>query len=338
MKEYQSQSFKTRIEVNLANISSSPDDEFSLHSAYYDSNLFDCELCGHKGCVYAFEVKNLKTDKILKVGSECIHHFKDKGVDIDLAEGLMKRVMSATQSARSKLIANIGKEEYDSLSKEEKRKKITEQYMIEQTKELLKDVSRNKTILTEDQVQHILDLGLGDEYEKAKERAEKKQSFDKAMDVAQRFEDYINSLKQDWSEPDPEIVESYKKEYLQYSANTMTIDRYLKEYTQRRDSREKYRWLINYNGKNNTVKDIQNKFLRNGYISENQEKYARSLMYKEFNSNNSKLEEAFDFIFSQNIDNEFIRSLHRQYKRKGFLSEKQEKALMKTYLKKKVSH
>ena len=58
-------------------------------------------------------------------------------------------------------------------------------------------------------------------------------------------------------------------------------------------------------------------------------------MWKEKNTNTSKIEEAFSLLIDNELDDEFIRSLKRQYDMKGFLSEKQEKALMKNYLKKK---
>lgn len=339
MKEYKSKAFQTRIEVNLANISSSPEDEFQLHTAYYDTNTFDCELCGHSGCVYAFEVKNLETNKILKVGSECIHHFEGKGVDINLAEGLMKRVMKATQKARNKLIKEMGNEEYKKLSKEEKRQKITEQYIIEQTKELLRDMAKNKTILTEEQVQHILDLGLEKEYEEAKEKRDRQENWEKSNKVLTSFEDYINELKKNWEEPDEDKVEDFRTEYSKYSRyhNSNMIDVYLKNYKRQLEVRDKYDWLFNYNGNNKTILDIKSQLERKGSISDRQANYAKSLMDKEQNTNHSKIQEAFDYLYNYSIVNSFISSLKSQYDKKGFLSEKQEKALMKTYMKKKAT-
>src|SRR6056297_482218 len=120
-KQYRSETFASRIQMNLADISASPGDEFKLIAAYYDPMTFDCELCGHKNCMYAYEIQNIKTKNIIKVGSECVHHFKDKGVNIDLAEGLMKRVISATAKARKELIIHLGKEALQNLSDEKKR-------------------------------------------------------------------------------------------------------------------------------------------------------------------------------------------------------------------------
>lgn len=332
MKEYKSQAFKTRIEINLANISSSPEDEFQLHTAYYDVNLFDCELCGHKNCVYAFEVKNLKTQKILKVGSECIHHFEGKGVDLDLAEALMKRVMKATQKARYELQKEMG-EDYKALSKEEKRQKITEQYVINQAKEMLTGVAKNKTILSEDEVNHILDLGLEREYNDALRSKEESIKFQEARKVVDKVRDYISELKKDFSPVDYTKVEDLKKEYLEWKSPANIIDVYVKEYEKLLQVRDKYEWLINYSGSNHVVKDIRDKILRNGSITEKQERYAHSLITKESKSNKNKLNEVFEYLESQGQMNSFLDSLYRQYKGKGFLSEKQEKALMKSYMK-----
>lgn len=340
MKNYRSNSFQTRIEVNLANISSSPEDEFQLHSAYYDKNLFDCELCGHRNCVYAYEVKNIKTNKILKVGSECIHNFEGKGVDIDLAEGLMKRVMKATQSARYKLIKDMGEEEYKKLTKEEKREMVVKQYMIEQAKQMLSDMSQNKATLSEDQIQHILDLGLEDEYTGAKEKKEKREKFQNSVEILNSFQDYLNQLRTNWETPDESKVEEFRNSYEETSvyANSNMIDVYLKDYLRQIENRKKYDWLFNYDGKNEIVENIKLSLVKHGSLTSRQEKYARSLIEKESHSNSDRLGEAFQFLFDKGFDDTFIRSLKRQYDMKGFLSDKQEKALMKNYYKKKSLH
>lgn len=198
-KIYQSQAFVNKIQMNLAQVSANPEDEFTLVNAYYDPKTFDCELCGHKNVMYAYEVKNVKTEKVLKVGSKCVQHFKDKGIDINLAEALMKRVMSATNKARRDLkyklgtdawgalsdeerkkigykhwqwIDEKGKELYKALSKEEKRTLIVNQFMIIQAKELLIQVSLDKHYLTEEEIENIANLGLQDDIEKANKRAD----------------------------------------------------------------------------------------------------------------------------------------------------------------------
>ena len=197
-KIYRSKSFVNKIQMNLANVSANPEDEFILVNAYYDPKMFNCELCNHKDCMYAYEIKNVKTEKVLKVGSECVHHFQDKGIDIDLAEALMKRVMSATNKARRDLkeklghdawdalsdeerkevgwkrftwMVEAGKEAYKNLNKEQKRNLIVDQFMIIQAKELLFRVSIKKHYLTEEEIENIANLGLQNDMEKAQERA-----------------------------------------------------------------------------------------------------------------------------------------------------------------------
>lgn len=335
MKEYRSSSFQTRIEANLANISSSPEDEFKLHSAYYDTNTFDCELCGHRNCVYAFEVKNLKTDRILKIGSECINHFEGRGVDIDLAEGLMKRVMQTTQKARKSLIGEMGEEEYKKLSKEEKREKITRQYMVEQVKQMLKEMVYHKSVLTEEDVKHILDLGLEKEYEKAKEKMAESETLHKAHNIITEFQNYLSSLKETWSQPEEEIVLEYKKQYEEFHPNSQILDIYLKDYKRQLDNRTKYDWLVNYKGRSDVVFDIQKSFLKHGSLSPKQERFAKSLIDKEGRSNDDLLSRCFTFLFSHHMEDDFIKSLKRQYDSNGFLSEKQEKSLLKIYNKKR---
>lgn len=232
-KIYRSQSFVNRIQLNLANISSNPDDEFKLVNAYYDPRFFDCQLCGHKNCAFAYEVKNLKTEQILKVGSECIHHFKDKGVDINLAEALMKRVMSETNKARNDLKDKLGQEAWDALSEDEKKKigyqkyrwmeeqgkqaykdldkemkrdLIVNQFMIMQAKELLMKVSYNKHYLTEEETQKIVALGLSQALDKAEQDRLSILRSQEQKSIVQEVIDYLNSIRLTWSEVDMEKI------------------------------------------------------------------------------------------------------------------------------------
>ena len=201
MKDYKSKKFVHKIEVNLANISVKPTDKFQLIRAYYDINLFDCELCGHKNVMYAYEVKNLETEKVIKVGSECVAHFSDKGVDIDVAQGLMRRVTSASNKARRDLkkrlgmeafyalpeekrvtvksweirgVADeLGKEAYKALDKKTKQELVINEYLVLQTKELLSNVAYRNSILSEEDVELILQLEMEDDMMKALETQER---------------------------------------------------------------------------------------------------------------------------------------------------------------------
>lgn len=170
-KEYKSKSFKSRIELSLANISSAPNDEFRLLKTSY--HPFDCELCGHKGCVYQFTIENLKTKKQLNVGSECIHHFKERGIDIDLALGLLKRIRSTVLKARKDMRLDIDKGDYEKLSIDKKRELTLKYFMRAQAKELLFDVRMGKAVLSRQQLNDILDLGLDKELKQAQDSAER---------------------------------------------------------------------------------------------------------------------------------------------------------------------
>jgi hypothetical protein len=155
--EYISKAFQDRIEVSLANISRSKDDEYSLIHVFYSYNYFSCELCNHNPCSYAYVIQNNKTNKKMKVGSECIHHFDGKGINIDLAEGLRKRVKGITRKERRFLKKNMIEAEYKSMTKEEKRQMTISLFLKRQTKELLEGKFQGKTILSKDDVKKILD-------------------------------------------------------------------------------------------------------------------------------------------------------------------------------------
>lgn len=313
MKIYKSQSFIHKIEINLANISSNPDDEFQLVKAYYDIKGFDCELCGHKDCMYAFEVKNLKTGAIIKVGSECISHFEGKGVDINLAEGLMQRVMSASNKARRDLkrrlgeeawnklsvderkavksweqrefIDKLGAEAYKALPTEEKRELVLTEFITLQTKELLTDVARNKSILSEEDVQVIMQLGLEKEMEQALTVAENARRYKQIKDTENKFNQYINT--QDFSEDVARsMIQDIKNIDSKY--NTIWLESSINNRLQQRKRlealREKYGWLIDYQGHNTTIVSIKHYLSVYGYISQRQEEYAHSLIDAEIHN------------------------------------------------------
>ena len=189
-----------KIALNLANISTSPNDEFSMITASMSYGEFQCELCGQKHCVKEFVVKNNSTGKVMSVGSECIERFKDKGVDIDLAEGLMKRVTSASNKARRDLkqrlgqdawkalpeeekkkivyreqkdfIDNLGVLAYKNMDADEKRELVVAEFLTLQAKELLTGYAAGKAILTEDDVKLIMELGMEDKMTQAQKTHE----------------------------------------------------------------------------------------------------------------------------------------------------------------------
>jgi len=155
MNNYISNSFQDRIQISLANISKSSKDKYSIVNMEYIPNTFKCELCGHRPCLYAFSIKNYETDKVIKVGSECVKHFRGE-CDIDVAEGLKKRIKSVTRKMRRYLKKYVEPEDYKSMSVERKRMITTELFMRFQVKESLRGEGQKKAKLTKEDVETIL--------------------------------------------------------------------------------------------------------------------------------------------------------------------------------------
>ncbi len=358
MKQYKSQNFVKKIEVNLANISAKPNDKFQLIKAYYDINSFDCDLCGHKNCMYAYEVKNLQTGAIMKVGSECIHHFKDKGVDINLAEGLMRRVTAASNKARRDLRYRLGKEVWDALSdeergrfkfwehkaeidrlgkiaynalpKEEKRELVVNEYLTLQTKELLVQVSYNKSILTEEDVQLILQLNMEEEMQGAITKQKIAADKNKIKAIEDRTLRYIREA---------EVFDPQKMLEMSDEINTINPDynfawignamqNRLDEDDKKEEIKNEYAWLLDYKGNNPTVRDIRSYLLKHKTITPAQQNLAFSLV--EDNPKDEDFDKKIEELHNKPF-NDFIDSVYRQYKRKGYVSEKQKTAVLKAY-------
>lgn len=153
---YISKGFQDRIEISLADISRSPEDKFSVVGIKYIPATFKCELCGHSPCLYAFSVKNLETDIIIDVGSECIKHFKDKSCNIDVASGLRKRIKSVTRKMRRYMKKNVETTEYKEMDKEIKRELVLKLFMKHQAMEALRGDSKKRTLLSKEDVLAIL--------------------------------------------------------------------------------------------------------------------------------------------------------------------------------------
>lgn len=152
---YISNSFQDRIEISLANISRGPSDKFSVISMKYIPQTFKCELCGHDPCLYSFTIKNHETDKLIDVGSECVKHFKGE-CDIDVAEGLKKRIKSVTRKMRRYMKKAMEQEEYKEMDKDKKRQLTVKLFMAFQTKEMLREGTGKKTRLSKEEVDRIL--------------------------------------------------------------------------------------------------------------------------------------------------------------------------------------
>jgi len=299
MKNYKSMSFIRKIEMNLANVSVKPGDKFQLVRAYYDIDSFDCELCGHKDCMYAFEVKNIESQTIIKVGSECIHHWADKGVDIDLAEGLMQRVTSASNKARRDLkkrlgdeawkalpeeerkavkyweqkdfIEKLGNAEYKKMSADEKRELVVSEFLTLQTKQLLADVSRAKTILDENDVKLILELGMEEQMEKALNQQKTIVLAGKIRDGLKRRD--FNAIEVKSMIDEFEILNPNN-----YYFHQNSFDQRVKLENYKTIHREKYGWLVDYTGSNWSVLSTRRTLYQMGNITENEAFAAHSLI------------------------------------------------------------
>ncbi len=308
---------KNKIALNLANISATSKDEFSLVSSSINYSEFTCELCGHKHCVKEFVIKNNTTNIEISIGSECIDKFKGKGVDIDLAEALMKRVMSATNKARRDLkdklgheawekltdverkeigykrydwIEEAGKLAYKNLSDEDKRELIVNQFMIIQAKELLTQVAYNKHYLSEEELQKIADLGLDQELAKAEKQRTAQLAQDRKRAITKETSDYITSLKLTWSEVDVEKTDTLSKEF-----------------DSLKDS-----WEYN------PISSIVLNYMRDRTYHMSQP------------AENNEFETAIKTLIAQDPTNYFFSSVYSYYKKYGKVTEKQREAIMKS--------
>ena len=183
-------SYYTRIEARLGEVCTSPDNKFQITNAYYSSKMFSCQLCGHFPCKKAFEVTNLETKEILKVGSECIHQFGFDELQMHILNGLMDRINSAMQTAKRDLFKKLGLEAWEALAHnarprrptaawlvdagkavyadwddDKKSQTVVDTYMLTQAMDLLKDVHKG-VILNEEQTDIIINMGMKEEFDK----------------------------------------------------------------------------------------------------------------------------------------------------------------------------
>ena len=347
--------FSDRIELNLAEISSSPEDEFQLVKVFYDPHGFTCELCGHKHCNYAFTIKNLKTSVQITIGSECINHFKGKGIDIDLAEGLMKRVFKATVEARNNLRDELGKKAWDQLpeeekakikswkksekieelgkiamkglSKEEKAQKTVEAYMVVQTIELLRDVSQNKYILSQEEIERICNMGYEKELKESQSKAEKIKELNDFLNIRTEAFSYLASLNN--APYDPQIKHDYVEKAKFYSKESM-----MNELFDNHDNKSKlygsYAWLLNHKSSDRVFEDLRNYLLRNKFLSDNQVKLAKNIIQRELGNKDEEFDSAINWLIT-NKPNDFVNSVNQFYINKGYVTENQKDAIMRYY-------
>jgi hypothetical protein len=156
MKNYISKAYEDKIQISLANISSSTQDKFKIVGMSYIPATFKCELCGHEPCLYSFTILNTNTQEQIKVGSECVNHFKGE-CDIDVAEGLKKRIKRDVRKMR-RYMKKVLDEDYKEMTKERKRELTVKVFMRYQLKEKLKQQGNpgKKVRLKREEVEEIV--------------------------------------------------------------------------------------------------------------------------------------------------------------------------------------
>ena len=357
MKAYKFSSFRDKIEINIANISSSPDDKFRILRYYYSQD-FTCELDLHKHCCYLFEIQNIQTQKILKVGSECVHHFKDKGIDMNLAEGLIKRIMKATDEARDEIRTKLGEEAWEKLPAEEKAKfkswqiaqekerlghdifknmpreqksqMTAEAYLVVQAKDLLRDFSINRAFIDEDEVKRLFDMGLADKYEEAKVKRAKAVEYDEYMNCKKDIDSYFNSLKNDWSDPDPSKMLEFSTKVAN-NRYSIDIDSLVSRYNYQKSRIQAYPLLKNYKGNNSTVKYMIETVCRGSYIYNYQMDQVKQIIESERDPVLTYQIEVMLFYILLKKHNTFVQAIKSYFEEHGFITDSQYEAIEKIY-------
>lgn len=364
-KVYKKDGFSARIELNLAEISSSPDDEFSLVKTFYVPSGFICELCGHKNCLYAFTIKNNKTQIEMTVGSECIHHFKDKGIDIDLAEGLMKRVMKATAEARDMLRNDLGKEAWEALPAEEKAlikswkvsakieelgkeamkklsiaekaQKTVEAYMVVQAIELLGDVGRNKHTLSREEIENIVALGLEDKLAAAQKRAKDYAEYDESISINRQVSKYLSSLYASKTLLDHSIIDPLinRAEILasngRFSHVLSNIQHSIASYESYYNQINQFAWLQNCKIDNPVIHSLKAYLNKYNKLSDAQVELGKKIINGQ---NEKKSDPEFEGAIKWLLENDksdFVESVNSFYSTRNFVSPKQRYMIIKLY-------
>ena len=359
MKEYKFTTFKDKIEINLANISSSKDDQFRLYKVYYDHNLFTCELCGHQHCCYAFEIQNVQTSKIIKIGSECVTHFEGKGIDLDLAEGLIKRIMKATAEARDELRMKIGNEEWEKLptevksqfrswqideykkklgteimkkmSRSEKAALTAKMYLVIQAKDLLKDFSLNRAFIDEDQVKQLFEMGLAEKYEEAKTQRTKTVEYEEFLNFKREIHNYFKSLKNDWSDPDPNKILEFNDKIAK-NHYTIYLDYMISQYNYQKNRIQAYPLLKNYRGNNADINRMIDSVCRGGYVYNYQLDQVKQIIESERDPELTyHIEVMFFYILLKKPNNIFVQRMKIYFKEHGYLTDNQYSSIENIY-------
>ncbi len=109
-----------KIQINLAQITQNSDDTFRVIKASNERD-FTCELCGQKHVSKVYTVLNVATGLTIRIGCECVKHFRLNQSDINKAESMLKRVEQSIRDSKKNLIQTKGQKLFDQLPDEEKR-------------------------------------------------------------------------------------------------------------------------------------------------------------------------------------------------------------------------
>jgi hypothetical protein len=365
-KTYKSTKFVDKIEFNLGQIAVSENDQLRLVNGFYDPIGFDCQLCGHKHCNYAFIIEDVQTKKSIRIGSECVRHFSHRGIDIDLAEALIKRVMKATVEARKELkdelaqkawdgmpeaekakirswekwsvMEELGKNAMKALSKQEKAELTVQAFMIVQAKELLLEVANNKATLTEEQIAHIVELGLQDRLTDAQRRAEKLALLKKADEAQTKMSDAIRKAKQDgYVLLDQKVIDDLANQWvMNYNPSYSTsgynpVKSLYQTYLNDREAViRQYPEVVNYHGANPAALDIKTFLIQRGYVTYNQLELVKNIVKRETAPADTEFEGALNYL-KTNLTSSFVQSVGEFYAQKGYVTPKQRDAIVRLY-------
>jgi len=215
---YISQGYQDRIEVSLGNISRKPEDKFAIVGIKYIPKSFKCELCGHEPCLYAYSIKNLETDIIIDVGSECVKHFRDKGCNIDVATGLRKRIKSVTRKMRRYMKNTLEEDDYKTLTPEKRRELTVRLFMKHQAIEALKEGTGKKALLDKEDILRVID----DCPEIAPRERKSKQKMTSDEKALKKAEKKLTSFTRDNLTEDEKKAKRRAQDQVRYYKNKVT--------------------------------------------------------------------------------------------------------------------
>jgi len=399
-KEYVRKGFEEKIMMNLARICRSEDDKFGLARVEYTRD-FTCELCEHQHLSMCYWVKNLSTNLIIKVGSECIHHFSVPQSDLDKAEALRKRVERSIESGRDikvrefgtemfnelpeetrnkryflqseihdiigneaymglpesskketlvrdEFIMLLGNEKFKSLPRGEKFDLINNFYRLDYAERLLDGVAHGEYLLTKEEIEEIVSLNKEDELAKAEAKAKAKADREVAMKVQRERQKAINELdhevyvatsnaKNTLTDLDSALAASWHDRAVALGSD-YRIDQIIRNTAEfiinERNIKAEYGWLMDYEGDNKFLIDLQYTLRRCRSLTPAQKEAGLKTLDAELHPAPASEEDAgamLDKLTAKFPGNTFYRGLAAQWRRSHSLSPKQMDCVRKDF-------